>query len=358
VADWQGFFYDGVTADKRPVSVRLEPNGITVRIDEFDTRFWPIGNVRLTPGSFSGAMVKLEYGADPVQAVIVDAPGFTDALARSFPSMRRLARPGWTARRLGWLAVATIAVLGGTFGVLAPAAASWTAARVPTTWEEELGKRVAADMAPESKRCDAAGASADLRSVLDRLLDARPESPYSFTLHVVRDTVVNAFAAPGGYVVVNSGLLQATRTPEELAGVLAHEVQHVLQRHTTRGILREAPLRILIALVFGGSSVETIATMAGSLGALGYRRGDESEADREGLKLMVAAAIDPAGMVSFMQTLSDRSGGPRVISYLTSHPHSADRVAALRTLAAESRGAWRPLMSVAEWKRVQAICDR
>jgi beta-barrel assembly-enhancing protease len=174
----------------------------------------------------------------------------------------------------------------------------------------------------------------------------------------VRDSAVNAFATPGGFIIVNSGLIEATKTPEELAGVLAHEVQHVVHRHTTRAIIREAPLRIaLSALAGGGSEIGTAANVVGTLGVLRYRRGDEAEADRDGLRLLEAARVDPAGMVSFMRALEARhEDAPRFIGYLSTHPHAADRVNALEALAAAGRGQWRPVLDAKGWRRVREVC--
>jgi predicted Zn-dependent protease len=178
-----------------------------------------------------------------------------------------------------------------------------------------------------------------------------------FRLFVVRDTTVNAFAAPGGFVVVHSGLLAATKTPEELAGVLAHEIQHVVHRHSTRAIIREAPLRLALSALSGGGGIETAATVAGTLGVLRYRRADEAEADRDGIRLLEAARVDPAGMVAFMRTLEGRhGGGPRLVTYLSSHLRTADRVAALEAVAKPRRAASKPVLDATAWGRVRGMC--
>jgi predicted Zn-dependent protease len=198
---------------------------------------------------------------------------------------------------------------------------------------------------------------APLGAILDRLVAALPRSPYRFNLTVLRDTSVNAFAAPGGFIVVTSGLLRAARTPEELAGVLAHEIQHVTRRHSTRAIIREMPLRLAISALFGGSGVEAAAGMVGSLGALRYRRADEVEADLEGMRLLNAAHVDPAGMISFMRTLETRyESAPRLASYLSSHPRTADRIAALAALAERDKYPTTPLLDSASWQKVRAVC--
>ena len=191
------------------------------------------------------------------------------------------------------------------------------------------------------------------------MVSAAPESRYHFTITVADDSVINAFAAPGGAVVMNLGLLEATRTPEELAGVLAHEVQHVLLHHHMRGLAREVPLRIALAALFGGDGVGELAgRTAGTLASLRYRRGDEEEADREGLRLLQAARIDPRGMVTFFNTLAaEGREAPRLAKYLSSHPETADRIASLqRLISAAGETAPLPLLPDYPWERIAGSC--
>jgi predicted Zn-dependent protease len=239
-----------------------------------------------------------------------------------------------------------------------PAAAAWVANRLPASWEVAMGESLADHLARDERVCAEADSVAALRTILARLVDAGPRSPYPFRLIVVRDTVVNAFAAPGGFVFLNSGLLKAAKTPEELAGVLAHEIQHVTLRHSTRAILREVPLRVALASVSGGSGIETTASTVASIGALSYRRADEAEADREGMRLLNAAGVDASGMISFMRTLEAEHGdAPQFVRYLSSHPRTADRIAELQALATQSRYEARPLLDAAAWQRLRSMCD-
>jgi Zn-dependent protease with chaperone function len=356
-AQWSGFLYDGRAEDRIPVTVALGPTGLRVTRGDGATEVWPIADVRHSQTSFSDRMVKLEYGSDPIQALFVEQPGFADAMRSAFPTaVKPVQRNLLTSRGV-------IVGLGGAAAVLfalllgANAGADWLARRAPTSWEISLGEDVALRFAPPSQRCTDSAGLAAVRGVLDRLVAAAPPSPYTFRLVVLRDSSINAFAAPGGFVAVNSGLLRAAKTPEELAGVLAHEAQHVLHRHSTRAIAREAPLRIGLALLFGGTGAEGIAGIIGSLGALSYRRGDESEADRDGIRLMQAARIEDDGMVSFMRTLAaTNAAAPRFTAYLSSHPHSDRRVEELDRLRQQGETTT-PLMDDATWARVKAMCQ-
>jgi predicted Zn-dependent protease len=353
--EWPGFLHDGRTADKQPVSLTLEVRGARIRLPDGTTTLWPIGEVRQAQGSFSSEQMRLEFGTDPVQAVIVDEPGFVAAMRAAYPTAT--VRGGaQTARFAIWSAV-VLAAAAALYLVGGPIAAGWVAERVPVSWEVLLGREVTREMAPESKQCVDSQALAQVRSILDRLISAGPKAPYTFTLAIVKDPMINAFAAPGGFVVVNSGLMRAAETPEQFAGVLAHEVQHVTLRHTTRGILRDAPLRLALATVFGGTSVETVASIAGTMGVLSYRRADESEADREGLRLLQAAGIDPVGMVEFMKVLDQQSGPASSIpTYFSSHPRSEDRAATLTALASQRQLAPGAPLDGAAWQRVRDRC--
>ena len=242
----------------------------------------------------------------------------------------------------------------------APAAADWTASRMPETWETELGRGVGAQMVARRTTCTDSAVTTPLRIVLDRILvAANPSQQYDFRVTVLRDTTINAFAAPGGFLAVNQGLLTASKTPEEFAGDLAHEVAHVTRRHTTRTLLRDIPMRFALTAISGGSGMETAAMVAGSVGMLRYRRDFEADADREGLRLLHIARIDPAGVVSFMRTLeNEHKSEPRFANYLSSHPRTVDRIAQLEALNRVEKYETTPLLDEETWARVRTGCSR
>src|SRR5690606_1638034 len=117
------------------------------------------------------------------------------------------------------------------------------------------------------------------------------------------DSLVNAFAAPGGYIVVFQGLLEASESAEEVAGILAHEIQHVVQRHGTKAILEALPLQLAAAALGGDQAAALFVGAASTLGVLSYRRRDETAADREGFRMLRAARIAPDGMMRFFERL-------------------------------------------------------
>lgn len=173
---------------------------------------------------------------------------------------------------------------------------------------------------------------------------------HKFTFFVVDDPTINAFALPGGYIGVHTGLLEATRSEDELAGVLAHEVAHVTQRHIARAVTagkRQSimstaiMLGAIIAGAMGGVDADVMqGTIAVAQGAavqsrINFTRSNEHEADRIGMSALANAGFDPQGMASFFEVIS-RGTSPiesRMPEFLRTHPVSSSRIAEARSRA-------------------------
>jgi predicted Zn-dependent protease len=188
-----------------------------------------------------------------------------------------------------------------------------------------------------------------------------PDSLYHIRLTVVDRPVMNAFALPGGQVVVFRDLLEATETPEQLAGVLAHELQHIYKQHSTRAIIEQASTSLLIAAVSGDFTGALAYGIEGArvLGVLRYSRLHEDEADREGLLLLQTIGIDPAEMIAFYHVMeAQHPHDPVALSYLSTHPHTDDRIAKLAKLAGAPLAHPVKLFSHEEWKDIRSLCRR
>ncbi len=172
-----------------------------------------------------------------------------------------------------------------------------------------------------------------------------------FTFFVVDDPAINAFALPGGYIGVHTGLLRATRSEDELAGVLAHEVAHVTQRHIARAIHANQRQSILSTAIMlgailagaaGGSGDAVQGAIAVSQGTavqsqINFTRNHEYEADRVGIAALAQAGFNPQGMASFFEVIS-RDTRPmeyRLPEFLRTHPVSSARIAEARGRARE-----------------------
>lgn len=218
--------------------------------------------------------------------------------------------------------------------------AGWVATRIPADQEVALGRQTFEGMRSSLKLRDEGPAFDAVKSIVAKLTT---NSRFQYDVHVVEDKTLNAFAMPGGVIVVHTGLIAATTRAEELAGVLAHEVQHVELRHSLRGMIKEMGLRGLWAFVTGDLGATLAGQAALELTSLRFSRDDESEADQRGFDALVAAGIDPAGMPAFFSTMSQKAGD-QVPAFISTHPLSEDRERELRArLVTVPKGGIQPL---------------
>jgi predicted Zn-dependent protease len=186
-----------------------------------------------------------------------------------------------------------------------------------------------------------------IQSVGQRLASHAHDGAYRFTFFVVRDAGINAFALPGGFIGINAGLLTATRSESELAGVLAHEIAHVTQRHIARSIQAAgrsnmaSAAAMLAAVLIGATTGMPVDALLGTVSAaqglaaqqqINFTRSNESEADRVGVGIMASAGFDPMGMPSFFWTMQQRAGGAgaNIPPLLRTHPVTTERIAETR----------------------------
>lgn len=200
-----------------------------------------------------------------------------------------------------------------------------------TSVDRRLGESAARQLAIGQQECPNPAARRYVELLAAPLIEAAGELPFAFHFRVTDDPGVNAFALPGGFVTVQRGLLEAAETGEEVAGVLAHEMQHALLRHGTRRMLRQLGGRSLLWLVTGGSDIHVLAQSVGYLTELDYDRDQESEADREGLRLLVRAGVDPRGLATFFERLEGQGATPPEL--LSTHPDPGNRAQAVREAA-------------------------
>jgi beta-barrel assembly-enhancing protease len=336
-SDWHGAYLDGQSATRIPAVVRVMQSGLEIILKDGPILWWPYNEIRQTQGFYAGEQVRLERGRPISETLIVDDSAFLTALHQRQPeAVGRFHDPATRPLRTRLVVYAAVGVVVGSVALYLwgiPAMAAIVAPHVPVSWEEHLGREVMMKLAPDSLRCRDPQRSKVLDGMIDQLLAPQPSQPYSIRVTVVNHPSVNAFAAPGGYVVVFRGLLEKTETAEELAGVLAHEIQHVLQRHTTQQLLEQASTGILIAAMTGDATGAAAFGLksAKAMGMMRYSRHHEAEADLNGARMLIAAGINPHGMVSFFEKMRDEPGMelPDFLEYVSTHPPTQERIDAL-----------------------------
>jgi len=215
--------------------------------------------------------------------------------------------------------------------------------------EARLGREIMRQIRASRDYLDDAEITDYLNAVGDRLAASSPSPHRHFEFFVVRDATINAFALPGGYIGVHTGLISAARNESELAAVLAHEIAHVTQNHIARmvdvqktsGLASLAALAVAILAARSNSQVSQAAvTLAGAMNVqsqLDFSRDHEREADRVGLQILVQAGYAPAGMVSFFERLQaqGRLVETSAPAYLRTHPLTFQRIADMQNRVAD-----------------------
>jgi beta-barrel assembly-enhancing protease len=285
------------------------------------------GVVRLEP--------RLRNPALPNPCWMVDAGTFARDL---LPDLRQVRR-GY-GRRVGWATWLLLCVL-----LLPPAfvvtleATEAAHVLVPVSREVKMGESIHAMLARGYSECTDPALTNALQRMVAELAD--PASPYKPTVSVWIDPTPNAFALPGGRIVVFSGLFPVCGTPEALAGVLAHELAHVERRHSLRQIMRSLGLLHFSSAVIGGNlegleALEQISELGSLLALLKYSREAEAEADALAVQKLHARRISVAGLESFFTNLRAREPAleklERGLAMLSSHPLTAEREARLRAV--------------------------
>jgi Zn-dependent protease with chaperone function len=333
---WNGQYLDGQTSTPQAAEIRLVKAGLKITTAHGGERIWPYSEIRQTQGHYAEEPVRLEWGGGIAETVTVTDADFLHSLRdKAGDEAGRFHNPGFRGTRL-WLTVSAgliaLALSAAIYRWGIPALAESAANRVPVSWEESLGKSTLDQMVPAPTRIHSPTLDAAIAAIVAKLAGTVPQCPYHFQVTLCNQPIVNAFALPGGNIVVFRGLLEQTRSPEELAGVLAHEMQHVLKRHTTRRLIQQTSTGLLISVLSGDAtgSVATGLQSAGTLMLMKYSRDEEAEADREGMKMILAAGIEPRGMIGFFQYLKAHDKMPQFLTFVSDHPATADRIEKLQ----------------------------
>ncbi len=222
--------------------------------------------------------------------------------------------------------------------------------------EKELGAMIYQSMS-ESLRIDSQ--SSRSLSLFASHLHLSPAYELEFT--VVDDKEINAFAIPGGHIVVYKGILKEMKEPEELVALLGHEASHINERHSLRSILRQLSGSVLLSMVFGdlGSIGASIAGQADQLRTLSYSRSLEEDADEKGMEQMISNKVDPKGMVALMDRLQKAESGNTLPGFLSTHPLTSERKkSALKFIEKHPVQFETPALLSTDWDRLKKDISR
>jgi beta-barrel assembly-enhancing protease len=214
------------------------------------------------------------------------------------------------------------------------------ASKVPVSFEQKAGDQLFSLLSKNYEIITDSSLNSQFNQIVQPLVKVVSDSNFKFSVYIISDTTVNAFALPGGKVVVNSGLILKSDNWSEVQGVLAHEIAHVTQRHHIRGVINNQGFFFVLSSFFGGYSglIDIVTSYGGKLESLMYSRKFEFEADNNGFLYLQKADINPHGMITFFQKLMEENKSEPNSGFfqmLSTHPATAERIKNLKRLENE-----------------------
>jgi len=349
-------YFDGTSAVSRQVQVRLETGELVIAevttLEELER--WEISTLHWLSGSDNPVLTQ---SLSPDARLILADTALANAILKIHPMLKKAVKTAKSVKthKMAWRY--GIAALLLTVGVLV--AVPWLSAPLASLasdeWRERMGRQSAETIQTFfGKTCKNSEAQQALDTLTDRLAD---ELPLPEVLHVgvIDNKMINAFALPGGYIRFMRGLIKEASSAEEVAGVLAHEMGHVVLRHAEEQTFRQLGYQIVLS-TFADSG--TMTEIAGSVGVYlvdaAHSREAESAADDMAFNLLTKAGIRRDGMVSFFERIEKMEGeSPKILKYLSTHPATGER----KKAAEASSGSGEAALSDKDWQALKKICD-
>ena len=365
-----GSLFDGRSSQKHLVDVELTPQEIILKAPGDKPIRWAYPQLRWATDTSPFHIEHCAEGDEGLETLVVDDPDFyrsvLEIAPKSFSSRENESKFNWKLYSVGILVLIFSAYV---FIKTVPSfLADQMVEKIPIEWEVTVGQSIL-KMLPVAQKPDPEVLKV-LQDTVDFLKQSLPGNPYDLKVYILPVEQVNALALPGGPIVIFEGLIDKAESPEELAGVLAHEIQHILLRHSTRGILRNLAKSMLVTLFLGdvNSVMEGIVQLAGQLETLGLSREMEAEADQKGMELILAANIDPHGMIRIFKKLMQEDFSQKklpkgkpvseendISSYFSTHPSSQNRLARLeKQMRSHENRIWTPLFPNLDWNEIKS----
>ena len=348
-------YYDGETAHVLEVGVRPTAGELIIfrSVDSAIVARWPVGEtVVLGDGAPEGAPPVVRLGGEA--RLVIEDPEQRRQLAALMPHLAALAEvPASASRRIVTLG-ATLAVLVAAFWGIIDYGTEYAVPWMPYGLQVKLGETVYEELVADKDECHGKQGLAAINDVANELARAAGY-PHEVTVHVIDGGPVNAFTLPGGILVFYSDLIEQAKNSSQVAGVLAHEIGHVVHHHPAKGIVRAYGLDLLAKLVSGGYSdmLTTLGSGGNVLLAMRNGRAFEREADATGVALLEKLGMRADGISGFFEQMMEKEpkDAAAAAGIWSSHPPTRERI---ETTKRPPTG--RPAFSAADWKALREVC--
>jgi Zn-dependent protease with chaperone function len=359
-------FYDGVSAREHQVQITLKDQGLLICSDTLpEPREWTYIDMRLVADLASqvGASYRVMSGPGRLNVHDEDLVARLKNLAINH-NKSDISKSSW--KRIGMWGVGAVVSVAVIVFVLIPALSNQLATMIPVEREIALGRTSIKQIErfltfgdDKPLTCNGIKGQAALDKMTARL-SAYVDSPYPLDIKVFNNEMPNAFAVPGGHIVLFDGLIQDANTPEEVAAVLGHEMGHVINRDPTRLTLRSAGSVGILGMVFGDFAGGAVALIiAEQLIAADYSQEAEANADVFAHDLLASAKLPSSPMAVFFEKLHKEFGDePGLLSHLASHPDLLGRAQAAKDADTIGERSYKAVLTTSEWNDLKAMCAK
>jgi len=364
---YQGTLYDErFEQGKKPVEITVFHGNLLIARDDAGSFEFDLKKAEFVLGGFENNIIYIYPDSQTkTPALLVNDLRLLDELrASASPEVRDKAmlvaagrKKKKTARVVGIAVI--VALFAGLILVATTQASNLVVKMVPTKWDEKLGEvsypSAVGSLAPGSSKIEDKYVMQSIAEIQKKLTGALQKSPFKYEVTILKSPVENAFALPGGKIVVFTGILLKVDSAEEFAGILAHEIMHAEKRHAMRQIVSRLGLTALLQVLIGdfASAGGVILEVGSELISLGYSRSMESEADKEAIRLLSAAGIPADGLIAFFQKISKDEKGLKSMQWLLTHPLSEKRAETLAEIYKKNKPARIDKFAI-NWKDIKA----
>ncbi len=358
--EYQGTFFNGANAEPEQVLIKVDQENGVLALNDGDETTWPLPDVREVRDQAGTDMLVLRSSNDDLGRLILNERD----VRRHLPNVTKRPPVENKGRLLKW-AIGAIASVALIVFVLVPTMADQLAEFIPPEGERALGEETLEQIRSALDEsglgvvdtCNDSSGILALSKMQKRLTDTL-DLDQELTVLVLDHQMVNAFALPGGFIVLFRGLIDAAGTPEEVAAVFAHEIGHVVSRDPTRHALRSAGSIGVLGLLFGDfAGGAMVLFLTERLIDAQYSQAAEAAADEFAHRVLLDAGLPPSALADMFERFRELGGDAEgFVAHFLSHPQLGDRIAASRD-ATPAGLASNPVLSDSEWQALRNICN-
>jgi predicted Zn-dependent protease len=322
-------YFDGNSSQIYQVTAEIT-EGTIILLHGNEMMIWDVNKIIFQESYFNKHNTVLKYGEKfPYTSLELTSEVFQETLLKLNPHLKIKNTDikffqSLSNKSIVGIAAACVALILLSYFVFIPAIAEYIATKVPPSYETELGENIYSQISEDFEIDEEKTIAAN-----DFFNELNINSDYPIYITVVNSPIKNAFALPGGHIVVYDEILQSMNSENEFAALLCHEYSHVNLKHTTRSLFRSLGTYMVLSIVLSDVNgiMGVVIENAHNVKSLSYTRSLEEEADNNGLKLMLNAGINPEGMVNLFKHLKEpHEGSLEIPEFLSTHPMLDERI--------------------------------